>query len=136
MKTAVFLILAAFVFALFYVRLSPTSVEDWHVAPQALDVGDYPQMGGFTAVREAGSVTLLDVERVALATPRTKRIAGSVEEGRITFETRSLLWGFPDYTTVSLSDGKLVIEARLRFGRSDMGVNGRRVKAWLGELGL
>ncbi len=136
MKTAVFLILFAFVFALFYVRLSPTNVDDWHVAPQALEVGDYPQMGGFTAVREAGAVSLLDVERVALATPRTKRIAGSVEEGRITYVTRSLLWGFPDYTTVSLKDGKLTIEARLRFGRSDLGVNGKRVRAWLSEMGL
>ena len=42
--------------------------------------------------------------------------------------------GFPDYTTVQLKDDRLMIWARLRFGRSDLGVNRRRVDRWLADL--
>ena len=75
------------------------------------------------------------LEARALATPRTRLIAGSAEEGLLTFQTRSLLWGFPDYTTASVTDGTLVIYGRLRFGRSDIGVNKARILGWLASLG-
>ncbi|HHB81701.1 MAG TPA: DUF1499 domain-containing protein, partial [Aliiroseovarius sp.] len=48
----------------------------------------------------------------------------------MTFVTRSRLWGFPDYTTIAYADGRITIFARLRFGRSDLGVNAARVGAW------
>ena len=75
---------------------------------------------------------------IATATPRTHRLAGSPEAGRITWITRSRLWGFPDYTTAQVTQTptgpRLDIHARLRFGRSDMGVNAARLHAWLAQL--
>jgi uncharacterized protein (DUF1499 family) len=70
-----------------------------------------------------------------MATPRTRRIAGSLEEGMITWETRSRLWAFPDYTTArARAEGGqtlLDITARSRFGQYDYGVNAARLRAWL-----
>jgi uncharacterized protein (DUF1499 family) len=79
---------------------------------------------------------------VALATPRTRLLAGSVATGKLTYVTRSRLFGFPDYTTVSLllpEDGGptyLHMFARLRFGLDDLGVNGARVRDWAARGGL
>jgi len=42
--------------------------------------------------------------------------------------------GFPDYTTITMADEDLLIYARLRFGRSDFGVNGARVDRWIKAL--
>jgi len=53
-------------------------------------------------------------------------------------QTRSRLWGFPDYTTVVATEHEgapvLMIHARLRFGKADLGVNKARVQAWLAQM--
>ncbi|PWE37157.1 DUF1499 domain-containing protein [Pelagicola sp. LXJ1103] len=83
----------------------------------------------------AGPGALARVDAVIRDTPRTKVIAGSVESGMVSYQTRSALWGFPDYTTLR-GDGDLVeINSRLRFGQSDLGVNRARIKGWLEALG-
>lgn len=120
-----------------YVRLAPIDVAGVHVTPDAGGPGDYPAEGGFTAVRaisaDAGAV--LDQARaVALATPRTRLLAGSPAEGIMTFETRSRVMGFPDYTTVAVAGDLLTVHGRLRFGRSDLGVNRARIEGWLAQL--
>ncbi|WP_373356897.1 DUF1499 domain-containing protein [Pseudoroseicyclus sp. CXY001] len=120
-----------------YVRLAPTDPDEWHIAPPAAPPGDYPAEGAFIAVRtlsEPGAEALSRLDAIALDTPRTHRLAGSPAEGRITWITRSALWGFPDFTTADVAEGRLTIHARLRFGRGDMGVNRKRVEAWLAAL--
>ncbi len=81
---------------------------------------------------------LTSIDRIAGETARTSRIAGSIEEGRITYVTRSAFWGFPDYTTVAAVpvDGgtSVAILGRARFGRSDLGVNRKRIEGWLDAL--
>ncbi len=123
-----------------YFRLAPSDPARWHVSPRA----DGP-WGEVVAGR--GSATLrLSLERgdpktllarldaVALATPRTRRLAGTVAEGRFTWITRSALWGFPDYTTAEVQPDGLYIFARLRFGGGDSGVNAARLRDWLSKL--
>ncbi len=115
-----------------YVRLAPSDPAQWHVLPDGVQPGD----GAGSAVRvlpDDGD-TLARLDAVIRATPRTTRLAGSVDEGMVTYVTRSALWGFPDYTTVARRDGQIVLYARLRFGRSDMGVNARRLDGWLAGL--
>jgi uncharacterized protein (DUF1499 family) len=97
--------------------------------------------GAYAAVAsDLGGVDLLTrLDAIALATPRTRRIAGTPQSGMITWETRSAVWGFPDYTTAeATSDAThgtmLSLVARLRFGSSDLGVNGARLGLWLQEL--
>ncbi len=125
-----------------YVRLSPTDVGTFHVAPVATMAGDDATPHSFKAARRITAPpadVMRAVERVALDTPRTRLVAGTLGEGVMTYETRSAMMGYPDYTTVAVADGPdgplLVINARSRFGAGDMGVNRMRVQAWLARLG-
>lgn len=114
------------------VRLAPTDAGRWHVAVDAQ--ADADKTGGAVRVRAADPDAMARIDAAAIALARTRVIAGSVSDGHITYETRSALWGFPDYTTVQYSDGTLRMYARLRFGRSDLGVNARRLDALLAAL--
>jgi hypothetical protein len=126
----------------FYIRLVPADPDTWHEVTAAPAPGDYPSESGFLAVRAvdgSASRALTRADQVIRATPRTAWFAGSLAEGRITYVTRSALWGFPDYTTVWTEGSAapiIAIHGRLRFGRSDTGVNRARIEGWLGELGL
>ena len=125
-----------------YVRLSPTDLTAFHVAPMATEAGDTATAASFKAARQIATPAadiLRAIDQIARETERTERVAGSVGEGLVTYETRSALMGYPDYTTVTVTDGAegplLVINARSRFGKGDMGVNRARVEDWLTRLG-
>ena len=121
-----------------YIRLAPTQPERWHNRPTADAPTDRDEEGGYQAVRRMtapAAEVLAEMRKIALETPRTELVAGSVDEGMMTFRTRSAFWGFPDFTTVAAEGDLLVIYGRLRFGRSDMGVNKARVRDWLDRLG-
>ncbi len=138
MKSVIVLLSILMAVAL-YVRLAPSDPARWHVDPRAADA---PDAGGYRtelSLPLSPEDALEAFERIALATTRTHLLAGSPQDGRITFVTRSRLWGFPDYTTVAAmpapGGSQLVVLARLRFGGGDMGVNRDRVTRWLEELG-
>lgn len=134
----VLLVLLAGVMA--WVRLAPSDPARWHTdvaaaAPAGLVPGQVAaQAGGAFLLLPGGAEVLARLDAVAMATPRTLRLAGSVQEGRITWVTRSLIWGFPDYTTAQLGPDGVVIHARLRFGESDLGVNAKRLEAWKAQM--
>jgi hypothetical protein len=124
-----------------YPRLAPSDPARWHVspAPQTAPPGQVvPLSGGATLYlgsdKGAPADLLARLDTVAMASPRTTRLAGSLDEGRITWITRSALWGFPDYTTAEARADGLYIHARLRFGQSDMGVNAKRLTDWAAAL--
>jgi hypothetical protein len=120
-----------------YVRLAPTSSAKWHKLPEVTGPGDVSGEGSFLSIRRItvpAAEVLAAVEQRALATPRTKLLKGSVAEGKITFQTRTAIIGFPDYTTVAVKGDLLVIYARQRFGLKDFGVNRARVAGWLETL--
>jgi len=77
---------------------------------------------------------LSDLNLGMLALPNTSLIAGSVAEGRLTYITRSKLIGFPDFTTIEQGGDQIKLYARLRFGRKDMGVNGKRLDGVLARV--
>ena len=134
------LILVLLTFAGFvaYVRMAPTNVAKWHALPDVQEPGDTSTPGSFQAVRRivvSPEEILTAVEQRALATPRTRLLAGSVSEGLLTFQSRSAVMGFPDLTTVAVQDDLLVIYGRLRFGKADLGVNRARIAGWLETLG-
>lgn len=120
-----------------FVRLAPSDPARWHGDPAEGVAGDNSHVAKVFLPMEP-SEALAAFDRVAMAEPRTSRLAGGAEEGRITFVSRSRLWGFPDYTTVAAEPGDggawLVIHARARFGRSDLGVNAARVNRWLAAI--
>lgn len=130
-----------------YIRLAPSDAQVWHVDPTdpALRSGDglYLLRDGADApsptYASPAQAVLARLAEIAAATPRTRILAGSPQEGRITFVTRSAVMGFPDYTTVAAlpegdSGSRLVIYARLRFGQRDFDVNKTRVQGWLATL--
>ncbi|QFT59770.1 hypothetical protein FIU94_13130 [Sulfitobacter sp. THAF37] len=120
-----------------YVRLAPHNVMRWHHAASGAALGATPLDGGFIwreDVGAAGPARLARLDGVIRASPRTQVLAGSVEDRQLTYVSRTRWMGFPDYTTVTLDDGILEIYGRLRFGRSDMGVNAKRIRGWLDQL--
>jgi len=128
-----------------YVRLAPSDPDLWHVflpttatATEDCAAGVVPGRGSATAaclVTLTKEEALQKLDSIAMSTPRTTRLAGSWQQGRITWITRSKLWGFPDYTTAQVQDvdGKTRIDlyGRLRFGSEDMGVNAARLTTWM-----
>ena len=112
-----------------FVRLAPSEPMRWHQMPDTITDRD---LDGGAMRRAVGNLAVLD--RIIRDTPRTRVLAGSVEQGMVTYVTRSRVFGFPDYTTVRRDGEMLEIYARLRFGRSDLGVNADRVDGWLGRL--
>ncbi|MFK7875282.1 MAG: DUF1499 domain-containing protein [Paracoccaceae bacterium] len=118
--------------ALSFARVMPVDPARWHKAVQ----GDADKDTASSALRvmPAPENALMRLDKIALQTPRTKRVSGAPEDGRITYETRSLVFGFPDYTTVDVDKDTLRIYARLRFGKADLGVNKARVEAWIAQL--
>ncbi len=117
-----------------YIRLAPPDPAQWHVPP----VGevDRDEEGGVFRVVETGPDSLARLDAIARATPRTSVLAGSVDEGMVTYVTRTKVIGFPDYTTVQQDGDILRVYGRLRFGRRDFGVNRNRVDDWLSGLKL
>ncbi|MDF1854154.1 DUF1499 domain-containing protein [Pseudooceanicola sp.] len=115
-----------------YVRLAPGNPLDWHVAPKVTE--DKDLANGVRRVLAVWPDAYGKLDQIVMATPRTTRLAGSPKVGLTTYVTRSLFWGFPDYTTIARGEGHVEIYARSRFGRSDMGVNKRRVEGWLAAL--
>lgn len=81
---------------------------------------------------------LARLDAVAMASPRTMRLAGSAQEGRITWVQRSRLMGFPDYITAEAAPApegtRLDLFSRQRYGSNDWGVNAARLKDWLSRL--
>ncbi|MDM7930886.1 DUF1499 domain-containing protein [Tabrizicola sp.] len=139
-----------------YVRLAPSDPTIWHIDPASAlptaedrvlsRLGEPPRIvttlnsaAAAVEVQGAAPAALARLDEIALATPRTTRLAGSPEEGHITWVTRSALWGFPDYTTAQalthdVATSEVTIFARSRFGKGDMGVNGARLRDWLSRL--
>ena len=132
------IIFGGLVAASVYVRTSQPDLAEFTTIPQVTEPTDSATMNSFLAARALsvpGPEALAAVRDTALATPRTKLVAGSVEAGKMTFQTRSRVMGFPDYSTVAVEGDLLAIYARSRFGKGDMGVNKARVQDWLGQLG-
>lgn len=129
MKVVVYLIvfiLVVVISGMLIVRLAPTNAARWHQPIEATE--DQDLTGGAIRIFAADTGALARVDTAARALPRTQVIAGSVAKGRITYRTRTKWIGFPDFTTVEYADGQIRMFARLRFGRSDLGVNGKRLE--------
>ncbi|MDY0870917.1 DUF1499 domain-containing protein [Dongia rigui] len=73
--------------------------------------------------------------------PRTELASQSEEGLHLVFVQRSRLFRFPDTVNIAVlpaGDGQanLAIYSRSNYGHGDLGVNRRRVEAWLQRLGI
>ncbi len=126
------IVLTLVVVALGYIRLAPSDPARWHRPPEAS--ADKSFKSGVKRRVTAGADGLARLDAIIRNSPRTRVLAGSVAEGMVTYVTRTKVMGFPDYTTVQQVGDDLELYARLRFGRSDLGVNKARVEGWLTAL--
>ncbi len=136
------LLAIGFVGLIAYIRLAPADPAAWHVdlaaagfrPPAHAAVFCIGPGNRYGPVADATAL-LAQLDAIATATPRTKRMAGSAEAGRITWVTRSAIMGYPDYTTAQVMPGPgLCILGRQRFGREDLGVNAARIGGWAQDL--
>jgi uncharacterized protein (DUF1499 family) len=130
--TVLMICLAVVMVVLGYIRLAPSDPNVWHKLP-AFE-SDKQFKAGVMRVVPSGPDGLARLDRIIQAAPRVKLLAGSVDQGMITYVARSKVIGFPDYVTVKQDGDRLKIYSRLRFGRSDLGVNAKRLQGWLNAL--
>lgn len=114
------------------VRMLPNDLARFHLRPEVAANKDFS--GGVKRRQASGPKGLARLHAVALRTPRTVVLAGSVQQGHVTYITRTRFIGFPDYTSVVQQGDDLLIYGRLRFGRRDFGVNKARVDGWLSAI--
>ncbi|WP_424939775.1 DUF1499 domain-containing protein [Aliiroseovarius sp. S253] len=113
-----------------YARIKPIDADRHTSMPGPDQIGIHKLSGGVKYVMpmselpEDALTKLLDIVR---QTPRTTEVATS--QG-YSFITRSRGFGFPDVTRIWLAEGNLHIHAHLVIGKSDLGVNGDRVRQW------
>lgn len=125
---------------------------EWHVDPLTAPTPSTPNSyrvapAGSSIDRNADAPTFAvpvdelaaAFDRVARADDRVEVLAGSAEEGFVTYVQRSAFFAFPDYVSTRFieTDGgsTLAVFSRSRFGQSDLGVNEKRVTRWLAEVG-
>jgi uncharacterized protein (DUF1499 family) len=129
-----------------YVRLNPIDVKAVHIDPETAERPSHP---GHVLLRPGGDIEptiyplskqeLADrMDAIILADKRTERIAGNLGEQHATYVARSVLWGFPDIINIKVVEeeggSSLRILSGLRYGYADMGVNRKRVEAWISQL--
>ncbi len=115
-----------------YVRVVPLEAARWHRPIEA--ASDQDLTGGAIRVLDGDAALFGRLDNALGALPRTKVLAGSVAENRITYVTRSAFFGFPDITTIELRDGQIRMFARLKFGASDLGVNRKRLEGLIAAV--
>lgn len=146
LKYILTLIVFLIAIAVVWVRLAPFDSARFHTPVFPAAAGDYQGQNSFIAIREmtaSSDEVIAALDEVIMQSPRTKRMVGLPGMELITYETRSALMGFPDYTNVSIIDRGavgnltplLAIRGKARFGQSDMGVNKARIEGWLEALG-
>ncbi len=146
-KLLAILALLALAGVMLYVRLAPSDPAEWHVDPRAAAKPDSPNswlirsVGGDAPAPEfaISPAELAEVvDAVILAQPRTQRLAGSVEDGHVTYVTRTQWMGYPDYVSVRVyataTGSSLAVFSRSRFGQSDLGVNRKRLEEWMAAI--
>lgn len=131
------------------VRSLSHDVAQWHVDPQTAPDPSTPNWYRVVPDGE-NAAPVFDVaasdlasafDRVVDGQPRIELLQDDrASGGPVTWVQRSALFGFPDYisvTFVPMADGSastLAVFSRARVGQSDLGVNEKRVTAWLTQL--
>lgn len=115
-----------------YVRLAPLDESRWHQPIDAASDVDFA--GGAIRVLKGDAALFERLDRALSGLPRTQLLAGSPGQGRVTYVTRSALFGFPDLTTLESGAGEVRLYARLRFGASDLGVNRKRLEGLIASV--
>ncbi len=124
----------------------------WHVDPMTAPTPSTPnsyRVAPADAVVDADAVAptfemsatdlAAKFDRVARDSGNVDVVGGSPEGGFVTYVQTSSLFAFPDYISVRFiaidaDTSTLAVFSRSRLGQSDLGVNKKRVNAWIEQL--
>lgn len=117
---------------------APTGNPNWYrVTPDAAPADRDPERDASSPVFEVPVAELAAAfDAVALADDRVEVVAGSAADGFVTYVQRSAVFAFPDFVSVTFSDvatggSSLAVFSRAQYGKSDLGVNKKRVERWV-----
>lgn len=154
MQLVGFIVIALVVVALIaavLIRVTGHDADRWHVDPLTASAGadnsyrlappgsDVAADGESPVFDRPAAQLAADFDRVALGADRVEVVAGSAAEGFVTYVQRSFLFAFPDYITVRFLEvddqrSTIALLSRARYGKSDLGVNEKRITNWLAQL--
>jgi len=133
------IVFAVFVGLVAYVRLVDLPTAQFHQIPREKPAGRHAGKTSFYVVIDVAPGTgpdqLAQFVKVIADTPSTRLLAGTPDDGHVSFVHRSKIWGFPDITNIALVGDQLRLRSAARFGGSDHGVNRDRIERWLKALG-
>jgi hypothetical protein len=143
--TTTLIVLALALFGiLLWLRFAPADVDHIHIDPAEVEDAGRGSLRliGREAPRFPGDpdLVLSELLDIARAEPNTRVLDGSVEEGLITFVSRSAMLGLASYTTVKAvaevgAVTKVSLAARPRHSwAGGAGANRNRLDRWLAEL--
>lgn len=114
---------------------TPTTPNSYRVAPPSERTDRDADAPSFSAPVDDLAQAF---DAVALGDDRVEVLAGSADDGFVTYVQRSAFFAFPDYISVRFIETEkgstLAVFSRSRFGRSDLGVNKKRVTRWLAQV--
>lgn len=134
------------------VRRLDHDADVWHVDPLTAPTPSTPnsyRVAPADAAIDADSVSPIfprpvdevaaAFDRIAIGAGNVEVVAGSADDGFVTYVQSSTLFGFPDYISVRFIEvdattSTLSVFSRSRLGQSDLGVNKKRVTSWLDQL--
>lgn len=110
------------------------SPNEWLVAPRGYCAGPADAESPVFEVPVARLATA--VEAALTRAPRARLLRADRAIGQFVYEQRSRVFRFPDVVRIQLvpldaGRSTLAIHSRSVYGRSDLGVNRRRVRRWL-----
>lgn len=110
-----------------------TRPNRWLVLPEGFEAVAAPDQASPVWAGVETAALLEAFKAAALSAARTQRVREA--EGQIELVQRSQVFRFPDYITaqaVAVEGGAaLCVYSRSKVGYSDMGVNAKRIRAWL-----
>lgn len=144
------LLVAAVAVAAILIRRLDHDAAAWHVDPLVAAKPSTPnsyRVGPDGTTERDAAAPILPISSPDLAAKfdaiargaGSEVVGGSAAEGFVTYVQTSGFFGFPDYVSVKFieidgTSSTLAIFSRSRLGQSDLGVNKKRVEAWLGQL--
>tara|TARA_R110002124_G_scaffold99650_6_gene245808 strand:- start:830 stop:1279 length:450 start_codon:yes stop_codon:yes gene_type:complete len=143
MMTAILILLGLVAVGTTAVRVWPVDSRTYVI--DAFDVRQPKSPNFYISTDEEGQFSLpamdvaLQIQAMVKEMPRTNMLFISDDKLSQTYVSRTLLMGYPDYISVSIravspNSTTIKIFSRSRFGKSDLGVNQRRVHQWLRAL--
>ena len=147
-------ILGLAAFLAYTVRTASHDPDVWHVDPLEVEQSPTPNafrvaIPDFTDQPVALTAPIYAVDAATLAIafdtfvigqPRVERVAGTPQEGWLTYVQRTPQLQFPDYISVRFYDldgtenSTIAIYSRSRYGYGDQGVNEARITGWLTSI--